>query len=305
MVLKQMSKIKSITADYFKIMRDNKLNLVGFIIVTLFFLIALFANYITPYDPYAMNLDVMVEPPSWEHPLGTDDFGRDVLSRLLFGSRVSLTVGLIAVAFALVGGVLFGSIAGYYSGTKIDDIIMRIMDVLLSIPTLVFGMSIIGLIGVKPFQVGPLLITQPMKIGLIFGFLSMSSLSRIVRSSVISISQENYVLAKKIEGASDMRIIFNEILPNALSPTIIQATFLVAIIIVLEASLSFIGIGVQPPEPSWGVMLTDAKDLMITGYWWLGLFPGIFIILLAAGFNFIGDGLRDMLDPRREKLRKI
>jgi len=248
-------------------------------------LLSLAAPVLTPYAPNTQNLALRLQPPSAAHWLGTDEFGRDVLARMLYGGRVSMSVGLVAVAIATVIGILLGALAGYFGGW-VDQVIMRTVDVVLCIPTLFLILMLIVFLGPNLFN-----------IMVIIGATSWTDLARLVRAEFLTLKHRDYVLAARALGVPDARIIFRHILPNALAPVFVSATFGVAGAILLESGLSFLGLGVQPPYPSWGNILTAGKDY-ITQAWWLTLAPGLSIFLTVLGYNLLGDGLRDLLDPR-------
>ena len=224
-------------------------------------------------------------PPSSAHPLGTDSYGRDVLSRMLHGGRISLSVGLVAVGIAVAIGVVLGALAGYFGGW-VDQVIMRGVDIVLCIPTLFLILMLVVFLG-----------PSLLNIMVIIGLTSWTELARLVRAEFLTLKSRDYVLAARALGAGDGRIMFRHILPNAMAPIFVSATFGVAGAILLESGLSFLGLGVQPPVPSWGNILTAGKNF-ITYAWWLTLFPGLAIFVTVLGYNLLGDGLRDLLDPR-------
>jgi peptide/nickel transport system permease protein len=260
---------------------------------------AILAPFVAPYDPIAVDLDSKLVPPSAGHLMGTDQSGRDILSRVIWGSRVSLEIGILAVAIGLAGGVTLGTIAGYYSGKMIEQIIMRTVDGLFSIPLLIWAIAVIGIVGVGPIQIGPLSLPNEAKVILLVGLLYIPSIARVTYAAALVESKADYVLARRVQGASDAEIMIGEVLRNCWSPVIVQATLFVAVGIIIEASLSFIGLGVQPPKPSWGTMLADARGYVFSGEWWLPVFPGLAISFAVIGFNLLGDALRDILDPRK------
>lgn len=263
----------------------NKLGIVGLIFITAVFLIAVLAPYIAPYDPYQINVYKVLTPPSIEHPLGTDELGRDVLSRVIYGARVSLKVGFIAMGIAILTGTVLGAVAGYYGGI-IDTLIMRFVDVMLAFPTLFLILAVVAMLEPSIY----IIMT-------VIGLTGWMDVARLVRAEVLSIKEREYVLAAKAIGASSVRILFKHVLPNAIYPVIVAATFAVGGAILIESGLSFLGLGIQPPEPSWGGILSVGKDY-ITVAWWLSLFPGIAIFFTVLSFNLLGEALRDALDPK-------
>ena len=263
--------------------RDRKAQ-VGFLILVFFMLLALLAPLIAPFDPNEMTLDMMGKP-SGEHWLGTDDLGRDLLSRIIWGTQISLLVGVSTVALALVAGVTLGVLAGYYGGW-IDNIIMRYIDLQWAFPNFIIAVYLVAVFGTG-------LLNVIVAIALAF----LDDFARIARSMVLTLKEEQFIDAARVQGFSDARIMFWHILPNALAPIIVQATVSVSYAILGEASLSFLGLGVGPNTPTWGLILADGRSF-ISQAWWLGVYPGIAIMLVVLAINFVGDGLRDALDVR-------
>lgn len=272
---------------------------IGALIVVTVVLATLLAPWIAPYDPVALNLQTKLEAPSAAHWFGTDQAGRDILSRTIWGGRASLLVGVLAVIIGLVGGVGLGLVAAYYSGGLVEQAIMRAVDAVASIPLLIWAIAVVGIVGVGPVLIGGVSFANEHKLLLLIGFLYMPGLARVTYTVAQAESVADYVRARRVQGARDAAIILGDVLPNCLSPLIVQGTLLVAIGIVVEASVSFVGLGVQPPTPSWGTMLADSRNYLFSGEWWLPVFPGLAISLTVVGFNLLGDALRDMLDPRR------
>ncbi|NOV04822.1 nickel transporter permease [Paenibacillus planticolens] len=266
-------------------LRRNKLAMLGGYVILFYILVAIFAPLLAPYDPYHIELANKLKPPSAEHWMGTDDKGRDMLSRLIIGTRLSLSVGFVAVFIGAFFGVVLGLFAGYY-GKWVDTVIMRVIDVLLAFPGILLALAIVS-------ALGPSLINVMIAIGVF----SVPMFARIVRGSTLSIKKLEYIDAIRSLGASDLRIIFVHIFPNILSPIIVQATLRLATAILSAAGLSFLGLGAQPPLPEWGAMLSNGRDFLFTVPY-LALFPGLAISTLVIGFNVFGDGLRDALDPR-------
>lgn len=271
--------------DVWRRLKRNKMAMFGLVIILLLVFTAIFADVIAPYGFDDQNLKDRLMAPGAKYLLGTDNFGRDILSRIIYGSRISLQVGFIAVGIAaLVGGSL-GAIAGYYGG-KLDNFLMRIMDILLAIPSILLAISIVA-------ALGPGLVNVMIAVGI--G--SIPSYARIVRASVLSIRDQEFVEAAKAVGANDFRIITKHILPNSLAPIIVQATLGVAGAILSAAGLSFIGLGIQPPTPEWGAMLSSGREYL-RDHWHVATFPGLAIMITIFALNLLGDGLRDALDPR-------
>ncbi|WP_186420051.1 ABC transporter permease [Bosea sp. CS1GBMeth4] len=268
-------------------------------IVGLILFAAVFAPLIAPYDPLALDIEDRLAAPDGSHWLGTDQGGRDVLSRILFGARASLSVGIGAVLIGAAIGVSAGIFAAYKGGLG-EQVVMRVVDGVASIPLLVWAIAIVGILGVGPLPVGPLLLPNEVKIVVLVGCLFSPVFARVTYAVAKRVAGADYVRARFLQGASHWQIVAGEVLPNCLSPIIVQGTLLVAIGIVIEASISFVGLGVQPPQPSWGTMLSDARSAIYSGEWWLPVFPGLAISLTVIGFNLLGDAVRDLLDPRSE-----
>ncbi len=268
----------------------HRLALIGLAIIAIIAAISILAPVIAPTDPLKVDLAFFRKPPSAVHWLGTDSAGRDVLSRLIFAGQVSLTVGLVAALMSSSIGLVLGSIAGIYGGW-IDAAIMRLTDVVLSFPALVVIITVVAL-------VGPSVFTVVLGIGLFF----WPTACRIVRGLALSLREQDFILAARALGATEVQLIGRHLIPSVLSPLTVTATFAVAQAILLEAALSFLGLGVRPPQPSWGNMLSDAQSLTILESMpWLWLPPGLAIALTVLAINFIGDGLRDALDPRQQR----
>ncbi|MBI5742056.1 MAG: ABC transporter permease [Nitrospirae bacterium] len=270
---------------FWKRFKRNRLALWGGIVVIVLFLIAIFADILSPFEPDAIDRRHILEPPTSLHPLGTDDLGRDVLSRMIFGSRISLSVGFVAVGIASVIGMIFGALAGYYGGWP-DRIIMRFIDIMLSIPTFFLILAVIAFIGPSIWN-----------IMIVIGVTSWMGIARLVRAEFLSLKEREFVLAAQAIGAGDLRIIFGHIMVNSMAPVFVSAILGVASAILVESALSFLGIGIQPPIPSWGNILTIGKDNLEIA-WWLSIFPGIAILVTGLSYYLVGEGLRDALDPR-------
>jgi len=266
-------------------LKRNRLALAGGAIVVALFVISLLAPLISPYDPSAINAWRVLSPPSMQHWFGTDELGRDVLSRVLFGARISLKVGFVAVGIAVVIGTTVGLISGYYSGL-VDTVMMRLVDIMLCFPAFFLILAVITFLEPSIWY-----------IMIIIGLTGWMGVARLVRAETLSIREMEYIMAARCIGCSNSRIIFRHILPNAISPVLVAATLGVAGAILTESALSFLGIGVQPPTPSWGNILTSGKDY-IEFAWWLSLFPGLAILVTVLAYNLLGEGIRDALDPR-------
>jgi peptide/nickel transport system permease protein/oligopeptide transport system permease protein len=283
-------------ADTWRRLRRNKLALAGLAIITVFMIVGLVevfvsvtglhGGYLAPYNPDAVNYAIAKAPPSLAHPFGTDYIGRDVFSRTLTASRISLLVGVIAVSIALAIGLLLGPIAGYYGGTT-DSVIMRIADIFFAFPYILFVLLLLVVLG-PGFR----------NVFIAIGILSWASYARIVRGSVLSVKTTEYIEAAKAAGASDLRIIFGHVLPNSMAPVYVAIAMGVGGAIVTEAALSFLGIGVQPPTASWGNMISDYLNYLPAGQWWMELFPSLALVITVFGFISFGNGLRDATDPK-------
>ena len=278
--------------------RQHRLAVVGGVIVVIVVFMAAAAPLLAFHNPYEIDAYHSLTSPSLTHPFGTDNVGRDVLVRVIYGARVSIEVGFFSVAAAILVGVPLGALAGYWSGSFIDEVIMRVFDVFIAFPTLILAIAVMGVLGVQATPVGPFHVDSISKIVIVTGAVFAPRFARVVRSSFLQEREEQYVQAAQSVGESDARIIFSEILPNSTIPIIVQGTYYMAIAILIEASLSFLGVGIRPPTASWGSMLSDARAYIISGEWWFSVFPGLAILLTMAGFNLLGDGLRDALDPR-------
>ena len=278
--------------------RRHKPAMAGLTIVLLLSLAAILAPLLTPYDAEKTDLDAMLEPPTWAHPMGTDELGRDLLTRLLYGGRISLSIGLMAMLLAVVIGSLVGGLAGFYGGW-VDNVLMRLVDMMLAFPSL-FVLIILAL-ALRDLPIEALRGTafaSVFSIVLVIAVLSWMSVARLVRASFLSLRESDFVLAARALGVPNRRIMLRHMLPNAISPIIVAATFRVATSVVTESGLSYLGFGVQPPTPTWGNMLKNAQNLM-TRAPWTAIFPGLMIFVSVIAVNFIGDGLRDALDPRK------
>ncbi len=268
--------------------RKNRLAVIGGGLVLIVIISSVLAPLISPYDPAAIDVGNILIGPGVSHPFGTDDLGRDVLSRMIWGGRVSLEVGFVAVGLATIIGIILGSIAGYYGGW-LDGAIMRAVDIMLSIPTIFLVLAVIAIL--EP---------SIMNIMIVIGLTSWMEPARLIRAEFISLKEREFVIAARAMGASDNRIIWKHILPNGLSPILVSATMGIGGAVLIESALSFLGLGVQPPTPSWGSLLSSGKD-NIEIAWWLSAFPGLAILVTVLGYNLLGEGIRDALDPRQRE----
>jgi ABC-type dipeptide/oligopeptide/nickel transport system permease subunit len=282
------------TQELLRRFRYNKSAVFGLGLIIFLVVIAIFAPFIAPHNPTPSppNLQNSLKPGFWSNQsipgyyLGTDMLGRDVLSRIIWGSRISLTVGFIAVGIATALGILIGVAAGYYGGW-IDNVLMRITDILFAFPSLLLAIVIVAVIG------------QGLDKAMIaIGIEYAPQMARVMRGSVLYIKEMEYIEAQKAIGSSQRRIIFRHVLPNSLSPVIVYGTLMMAGAILDAAALGFLGLGAQPPSPEWGAMLSDSRFYIVSGAWWAATFPGIAIVIAVLGLNLLGDGLRDILDPR-------
>jgi peptide/nickel transport system permease protein len=266
----------------------NKLMLTGSGLVLLLLFVSLLAPWLAPYDPGQIDLANVLSSPSLKHLFGTDQLGRDVLSRMIWGARISLKVGFVATGVAIIIGTILGAVAGYYGGW-VDSVIMRFVDIMLCFPTFFLILAVIAFLEPSIWN-----------IMIIIGLTGWMGVTRLVRADFISLRERDFVKAARAIGASDLRIIFLHILPNAMASILVAATLGIAGAILTESALSFLGIGVQPPTPSWGNILTAGKD-NIDIAWWLSLYPGLAILITVVGYNLLGEGIRDSLDPRLKK----
>ncbi len=280
-IVKKQSQIKEIWRRF----RLNKLAMVGFVIIAVLILVAIFADVIAPYDPAAANIANRLQFPSAEHLLGTDNYGRDLLTRIIYGTRVSLLISIAGLFIALVIGGVLGAIAGYYGGI-VDSIIMRLMDILMSIPGMLLAVCISALLGTGAVNTA---------IAISIGGIAPSA--RLLRASVLTVRDQEYVEAARACGSGNLRIIWSQVLPNTLSPVIVDCTLRLGTNILQISMLSFIGLGVQPPTAEWGSIMNVGREFIMSFYPML-LFPGIAILLSMFGFNAMGDGLRDAMDPK-------
>ena len=288
--MREPPRAESLWLDALRRLRRQPLSIFSGILVTILILTAIFGSLLAPYDPNAIDMANRFAPPSLEHPFGTDDFGRDILSRVMVGARVSLMVGIIAVGLSASVGSFLGVLAGY-TGRFTDEVIMRVMDILFAFPAILLAIAIMAALG---RGVGNAMIA----IGIVY----IPIFARIARGSVLSVREAEFVDAARATGSSDSRIMYRHIFPNVLSPIIVEITLSLSFAILAEAALSFFGLGTQPPDPSWGRMLSEGRAYFQQSTW-LAIFPGLAIMLTVLGFNLLGDGLRDALDPRLKNVR--
>ena len=291
--LPEPTKKRSQMRDVWRRFRRSKTAMLGLFIMTVLVMLALTADIIAPGDGRVPGYDIQnlrntFQPPSREHWFGTDNFGRDIFARVAHGARISLQVGIVVVSISLIAGVTLGAISGFFSA-KIDNFIMRLIDILLAIPNILLAIAIAA--ALRPGLVSVMIAV---------GISSIPAFARIVRASVLSLREEEFIEAARAIGSSNFRIITKHILPNCMAPIIVQATMSMATAIALAASLSFIGIGIQPPIPEWGAMLSEGRRF-IRDHWHMVLFPGLAVASIIFGLNMMGDGLRDAFDPRLKK----
>jgi len=269
----------------------NKLTIIGAVIVCVMGFIALFAPFVATHKPEDIDLESALLAPSNAHIFGTDYLGRDVFSRMAYGSRISLSIGFIAVGIAVLIGITIGSIAGYYGG-KIDTILMRFVDIMLCFPSFFLILAVVALFESSIFN-----------IMVIIGVTSWMGVARLIRAEILSLREREFILAARAIGASDIRIIVRHLIPNAIAPVLVNTVLKIAAAILLESSLSFLGLGVQPPTPSWGNILMEGKGSLGV-CWWLMLFPGLAILITVLGYNLLGEGLREHFNPARSRKRQ-
>ncbi|MCX7845083.1 MAG: ABC transporter permease [Dictyoglomaceae bacterium] len=275
---------------FFIRLKRNYIILAGLSIIIFYLFLAIMGIFWTPYDPTEMNYQEILKPPSFKHPLGTDEFGRDILSRIIWGSRISLLISFSASLIASFLGISIGVISGFWGG-RLDNFLMRFIDVLFSFPPLLLAIFIMGILGEKTYNV-------IIAIGIVY----IPQFARLVRAGVLSIKNLDFIQSAYAIGGGRFHILFKHVFPNIIVPIIVQMSLCLSLGILLESALSFLGLGVQPPYPSWGNMLSSARRFMIIAPW-TAIFPGLAIVILVLGFNLFGDGLRDLLDPRLRNLK--
>lgn len=271
--------------DFLRRLGKNRLAMAGGVAVSFLFVVAAYPSAFAPHDPSRIDVRNILEAPSAEHPLGTDELGRDVLSRMVYGARISMEVGFVAMGIATVLGLLIGLVAGFY-GKWVDAVLMRFVDIMLCFPSFFLILAVIAFLG-----------PSILNIMAIIGLTSWMGAARLVRAEMLSLKERDFVSAARAQGAGNLRIIIRHILPNAIAPILVWATLGVAGAILVESSLSFLGIGVQPPTPSWGNMLTSGKD-NIEFAWWLSVYPGMAILVTVLGYYLLGEGIQDAANPR-------
>jgi peptide/nickel transport system permease protein len=271
--------------NFWRHFKKNRLGVGGLVIIVIVFFIAIFAPFLSLYDPGKTDVSLKLKSPSFQHYLGTDQLGRDVFSRMLYGSQISLSVGFVAVGISILIGILVGAMAGYKGGW-VDSLLMRFVDIMLSFPSFFLILTVVAILRPNTYNVM-----------IVIGITSWEGTARFVRAEFLSLRERDYVQAARALGVKDRRIIFRHILPNALAPVFVTASLGVASAILIEAGLSFLGFGVQPPAPSWGNILTEGRTYIFDA-WWLTVFPGLAILITVLSFNLFGEGLRDALDPR-------
>lgn len=271
--------------NFWRHFKKNRLGVGGLVIIVIVFFIAIFAPFLSLYDPGKTDVSLKLKSPSFQHYLGTDQLGRDVFSRMLYGSQISLSVGFVAVGISILIGILVGAMAGYKGGW-VDSLLMRFVDIMLSFPSFFLILTVVAILRPNIYNVM-----------IVIGITSWEGTARFVRAEFLSLRERDYVQAARALGVKDRRIIFRHILPNALAPVFVTASLGVASAILIEAGLSFLGFGVQPPAPSWGNILTEGRTYIFDA-WWLTVFPGLAILITVLSFNLFGEGLRDAIDPR-------
>lgn len=302
---------RGVLKESWKNFSKNRLSVVGGSIVMVFILFALFAPLLSPVNP----VEQFKAPRGKHNPLpplersesghlfllGSDRYGRDILSRAFYGTRSMLKLAIGAIGLSFLIGVVMGALAGYHRGTWVDEIIMRLVDIMLSFPAMVLAIALIGAFGIGETKIFGLALSNMFKIMMVIAITYSPRFARVMRSVVLQEVSEDYVAAAKVIGASNTRIIVKEIFINTIPPILVQASLMMAETVLISASLSFLGLGLQPPQPSLGVMLNESRDFLFSGCWWYAVVPGLFISTAILGFNFLGDGLRDSLDPRQAR----
>jgi len=286
--VKRTSGKRKLWRERFSILWSNSLAKTGLVVIVLYLIVAFLGPYFAPYDPYQLDLPNTLQAPSSEHIFGTDEFGRDIFSRIIIGAGISLSVGVMTVIISSIFGGLLGAVAGYCGGAA-DSIIMRIIDIKLAFPEILLAIVIVTILG-----------PGLQNVVIAVGIQSIPMFARMIRSSVLSVKESDYVLAARGLGASHLRILFKHVLPNCMAPMIVLATLRIGTAIITASGLSFLGLGAQPPTPEWGAMLASGRNYLRAAPW-VSTIPGLAIMMVVFGFNVLGDGLRDAMDPRMKK----
>ena len=286
--MKKNSKKRKLWRERFDILWRNALAKTGLVVIAIYLIVAFLGPFFVPFDPYQLDLPNTLKAPSVEHFFGTDEFGRDIFSRIIMGARISLFVGVATVVISFVLGTLLGAAAGYCGG-KTDSIIMRIMDIKLSFPDILLAIVVVTILG-----------PGLQNVVIAVGVQSTPMFARMIRSTVLSVKESDYVLAARGLGANNMRILFKHVLPNCMAPMIVLGTLRIGTAIITASGLSFLGLGAQPPIPEWGAMLASGRNYLRAASW-VSTIPGLAIMMVVFGFNVLGDGLRDAMDPRMKK----
>lgn len=286
--MKRTSGKRKLWRERFSILWSNSLAKTGLVVIVLYLIVAFLGPYFAPYDPYQLDLPNTLQAPSSEHIFGTDEFGRDIFSRIIIGAGISLSVGVMTVIISSIFGGLLGAVAGYCGGAA-DSIIMRIIDIKLAFPEILLAIVIVTILG-----------PGLQNVVIAVGIQSIPMFARMIRSSVLSVKESDYVLAARGLGASHLRILFKHVLPNCMAPMIVLATLRIGTAIITASGLSFLGLGAQPPTPEWGAMLASGRNYLRAAPW-VSTIPGLAIMMVVFGFNVLGDGLRDAMDPRMKK----
>ncbi len=270
------------------LIKKSPLTVLGITLVVFLILVAILAPVISPYDPIKQDLKHRLQPPSWQHPFGTDQLGRDILSRVIWGSRISLSIAIVVVAFSFIVGTSIGIVSGYFGG-KVDETLMRLTDMFMAFPRLVLALAVAAALGPGLFNTM-----------LAIAFVSWVYYARLARASTLQVREEVYIEAARAIGASDKRILFLHVLPMVIAPVIVQATLDMGGTILTAAGLGFLGLGAQPPTPEWGVMVSEGRRFIVE-QWWVSTFPGLAILLATLGFNLMGDGINDILNVKARR----
>jgi glutathione transport system permease protein len=280
---------RSLWRDAWQSLRRNHFALAGGVVLLLFIIVAIAAPVIAPYDPIAQDYDHLLQGPSVSHPFGTDNFGRDIMSRVMYGGRISLTVGFLGTLLGVLAGSAIGVTSGFYGGW-VDSVLMRLLDILLAFPGLLLAITIIAVLGVGAINVV-----------VAIGIFSIPTFARVLRGSILSLKEADFVTAARAVGANNRRLMLTHLLPNAIQPILVIATLRLGTAILTAASLSFLGLGIRPPSSEWGTMLSDGRDFLQSASY-VAIFPGLAILCTVLALNLLGDGLRDALDPKMKKL---